>query len=61
MNRSEIIKEIDETITLYCNDCFLRSYYRKAYSKTYAHQFCILQCTVGETLREKGAKLLISK
>ncbi|MBM7716419.1 zinc-finger domain-containing protein [Siminovitchia sp. FSL H7-0308] len=58
MNRTHVIKEIDEILQQYCNDCFLKKHFRKAYSKTYAHQFCINQCTVGSSLREKGKELV---
>jgi hypothetical protein len=61
MERSIIMKEIDELITQYCDGCFLRAHFRKEYNQTFAHQFCIKQCTVGENLQEKGKDLLNKK
>lgn len=58
MSRTNVLKEIDEILQYYCSDCFLKKHFRKAYSKTYAHQFCINQCTVGSSLKEKGKELL---
>ncbi|WP_084781797.1 zinc-finger domain-containing protein [Bacillus niameyensis] len=46
---------------LYCEDCFLHEHLKKEYSKTYAHRFCIKQCTVGQELKAMGEGLLISK
>ncbi|HEY4554667.1 MAG TPA: zinc-finger domain-containing protein [Bacillaceae bacterium] len=58
MERIAVLKEIDELMYYYCEDCFLKKHFRKAYSNTYAHSFCISQCTVGGLLREKGKSLL---
>lgn len=58
MDRKIIMKEIDHIMTQYCEGCFLRAYFRKEYSHTYAHQFCINQCTVGANLQVKGEELL---
>ncbi|MFS0645844.1 zinc-finger domain-containing protein [Siminovitchia sp. 179-K 8D1 HS] len=58
MSRTNVLKEIEEILQHYCTDCFLKKHFRKMYSKTYAHQFCINQCTVGSTLKEKGKELL---
>ncbi|HLU21386.1 zinc-finger domain-containing protein [Lederbergia graminis] len=61
MKRTDIYREIDELITSYCNGCFLQSHFRKQYGKTYSHQFCIKQCTIGQSLQEKGNYLLSLK
>lgn len=58
MNRSEVIKEIDHLLKEYCDDCLLKVHFRKEYSKTYAHNFCIKQCTVGEIIQRKGSLLI---
>jgi hypothetical protein len=58
MSRIDVMKEIDQILEYYCHDCFLKKHFRKSYSKTYAHQFCIKQCTVGNSLKEKGRQLL---
>ncbi|MBS4176625.1 zinc-finger domain-containing protein [Lederbergia citrea] len=58
MNRSKIIKEIDDLLSLYCEGCFLRLHFRKTYGNTHAHQFCIKECTVGENLQVKGKYLI---
>ena len=39
-------------------DCFLHRHFKKFYSKTYAHQFCIHHCTIGAKIQEQGKKLL---
>lgn len=57
MKRVEVIKQIDELLSSYCDGCFLRSYYRKEHSKTKAHKFCIHQCTVGGMIQTKGKYL----
>ncbi|MCR2820179.1 zinc-finger domain-containing protein [Lederbergia panacisoli] len=54
MKRSKVFNEIDELITSYCEGCFLHLHFKKEFSKTYAHKFCINQCTVGQKLQEKG-------
>ncbi|MCJ8006616.1 zinc-finger domain-containing protein [Lederbergia wuyishanensis] len=59
MKRTEIFKEIDGLITTYCEGCFLHFHFKKEFSKSYAHKFCINQCTVGQKLQEKG-KILIN-
>ncbi|RWR10390.1 zinc-finger domain-containing protein [Siminovitchia fortis] len=61
MNRSEVMKEINGLLKEYCEECFLKKHFRKEYSKTHAHHFCIKQCTVGESLRKKGDLLLTIK
>ncbi|RST72945.1 zinc-finger domain-containing protein [Siminovitchia acidinfaciens] len=58
MNRSKVMKEINHLLKEYCEDCFLKKHFRKEYSKTYAHHFCIKQCTVGESLQRKGNLLI---
>ncbi|CAM3982188.1 zinc-finger domain-containing protein [Lederbergia lenta] len=58
MKRCQIIKEIDELLSTYCEGCFLKTYHRKTYSKAQAHTFCIKQCTVGKHIQTKGKTLL---
>ncbi|MBS4217366.1 zinc-finger domain-containing protein [Bacillus sp. FJAT-49711] len=58
MKRTKIFKEIDELISSSCEGCFLHLYFKKEFSKTYAHSFCINQCTVGQKLQEKGKSLI---
>ncbi|MED1205359.1 zinc-finger domain-containing protein [Heyndrickxia acidicola] len=57
MNRKEIIKELDEVLTTYCEDCLLKAHFRKENGKKFAHRFCISQCTVGSKLKDYGEKL----
>ncbi|KPL59836.1 zinc-finger domain-containing protein [Rossellomorea vietnamensis] len=54
MNRKEVVDKVDELIDTYCKDCFLKAHFRKEYGKTYAHRFCIGQCTIGEQIRHYG-------
>ncbi|MCR8846871.1 zinc-finger domain-containing protein [Rossellomorea sp. SC111] len=54
MNRKEVVDKVDELIDTYCNDCLLKAHFRKEYGKTYAHRFCIEQCTIGEQIRHYG-------
>lgn len=61
MNRGDIFREMDELMNLYCEDCFLHKHFRKEYSKTYAHRFCIKQCSVGQKIKTIGAALIISE
>ncbi|MFJ7636946.1 zinc-finger domain-containing protein [Peribacillus sp. NPDC097264] len=58
MNRKKIYEEVEEVIVSYCQDCFLQKQFRKDKGRSYAHKFCISQCTVGEKLRELGNKLV---
>lgn len=57
MKRKKIYEEVEEVIASYCQGCFLQKQFRKEKGRSYAHQFCISQCTVGEKLRELGNKL----
>lgn len=58
MDRSLVIKEIDELQQEYCSQCFLKKHFREEFSKTYAHQFCIKNCTVGDAIQQRGNLLL---
>ncbi|GIN21105.1 MAG TPA: zinc-finger domain-containing protein [Bacillus bacterium] len=58
MNRSKVMKEINDLLEKYCEDCFLKKHFRKEFSKSYAHHFCIKQCTVGDILQKKGELLI---
>ncbi len=57
MNRIEVIKEIDHLLQHFCEGCFLKTHFRNEYSKTYAHQFCLTKCTVGENIQKMGKQL----
>ncbi|WP_081447487.1 zinc-finger domain-containing protein [Bacillus coahuilensis] len=57
MNRTEIIRKIDEVVTNYCEGCFVKTQLRKDFGKTHAHRFCIQSCTVGEKVQNLGEKL----
>ncbi|WP_066099115.1 MULTISPECIES: zinc-finger domain-containing protein [Bacillaceae] len=57
MNRKQKLDEIGELLDTYCVDCLLKQHFRKEYGKTFAHSFCISQCTVGLKLKELGEKL----
>ncbi|QQZ11086.1 zinc-finger domain-containing protein [Heyndrickxia vini] len=60
MERSKLLLEINGILSTYCGDCLVKSTLRKEYNKTYAHQFCIQKCTVGEQLKELGKQLAYS-
>lgn len=57
MERKQIIKEVGEILDTYCEDCFLKRHHRYTHSKSYALNFCLNQCTVGEKLKSYGRKL----
>ncbi|WP_081707555.1 zinc-finger domain-containing protein [Bacillus massiliigorillae] len=63
MNRKQerkiVLQQIEETLTLYCNGCFLYNHHKKDYGRTYAHKYCLSSCTVGERLKDFGQKLNI--
>jgi len=56
-NRKVFYQSIDYLLTNYCQGCFLYQYHKKEHGKSYAHQFCIKKCTVGEELKNIGKKL----
>lgn len=47
MDRKKIYEEVDEILS-FCEGCFLQKYFRKEKGRTFAHQFCLSQCTVGK-------------
>ena len=53
MNRKKIYEELEEMLS-YCEGCFLQKHFRKQNGRTFAHQFCLSQCTVGEKLKQLG-------
>ncbi|MEH6942590.1 zinc-finger domain-containing protein [Bacillus sp. JJ722] len=55
--RQLLLQQIEETLTLYCNGCFLHSHHKKDFGRTYAHQYCLSSCTIGEELKSFGEKL----
>ncbi|WP_019241920.1 MULTISPECIES: zinc-finger domain-containing protein [Bacillus] len=55
--RKELLEQVEETLTMYCTDCFLYRYHRKEFGRNKAHQFCLSSCTVGEKLRTFGISL----
>ncbi|WP_409298181.1 zinc-finger domain-containing protein [Peribacillus sp. SCS-26] len=57
MTRKDICSEVDTMLEDYCKDCFLKAHHRKEKGRTFAHKFCISQCTVGEKLKELGDRL----
>lgn len=58
MDKSAIIKDIDELMEMYCKDCLVIRDLRKERGKSKAHQFCIEHCTVGEQLQFLGNELI---
>ncbi len=57
LERKLIIEQISEILDTYCQDCFVKSNFRKEYGKTYAQSFCIHTCTVGNLLKKYGENL----
>ncbi|MGE7759533.1 zinc-finger domain-containing protein [Peribacillus sp. NPDC097895] len=57
MNRKRIYEEVEDVLASFCQDCFLRKHFRKEKGRSYAHQFCISECTVGEKLKQLGNEL----
>ncbi|MBD7936145.1 MULTISPECIES: zinc-finger domain-containing protein [Cytobacillus] len=52
--KKKLVKEVDQVIDFYCEDCFLYKYHRKEYGRNFAHRFCITKCTVGEKIQNIG-------
>ena len=57
LNKSTVIREIDEMLETYCDGCFLKRELKSNGGKTKAHRFCISLCTVGEHLQFLGKEL----
>lgn len=55
MKRKKIYEELEEILS-YCDGCFLQKHFRKQNGRTFAHQFCLSQCTVGEKLKLLGER-----
>ena len=60
MNRKKVYEELEEILTV-CEGCFLQKHFRKQNGRTFAHQFCLSECTVGERLKQLGKELTNSK
>lgn len=58
MDPKTLRQEVGELLDTYCDGCFLKQHHRSQYGKKYAQSFCIKKCTVGQTLKEYGNKLL---
>jgi len=56
MNRKKIYEEVEEMLS-FCDGCFVQKHFRKEKGRTFAHQFCLSQCTVGEKLKKLGQEL----
>lgn len=57
MNKKQVIREVHNTIQVYCEDCFLYKFHRETHSRNFAQNFCIRECSVGEKLQAYGDKL----
>ncbi len=60
MKRKQIYEELEVALS-FCEGCFLQKHFRKQNGRTFAHQFCLSQCTVGEKLKQLGNELTDSK
>ena len=56
MNRKKIYDELEEMLSV-CEGCFLQKHFRRKKGRTFAHQFCLSECTVGEKLKQLGQEL----
>ncbi|CAD2075528.1 zinc-finger domain-containing protein [Phocicoccus pinnipedialis] len=54
---TEVLKKITTLETRFCKNCPLKEFNRDKYSKTYAHHFCINECSVGITIKSHGNNL----
>lgn len=55
--KKAMLKQVDSLLNTYCDGCFLHKQNVLDNGRTYAHRFCINQCTVGESLKQIGANL----
>lgn len=58
MNRKEIYQKTEQLMDTFCDNCFLYKYHRAEKNRSYAHRFCITECTVGVKIKIYGKKLL---
>ncbi|MGC8230422.1 zinc-finger domain-containing protein [Pseudobacillus badius] len=58
LERKQLIAEVEGILHTYCEGCLLKAAFRKEKGKSYAHKFCITECTVGEQLKRCGERLL---
>lgn len=56
MIRKKLYEDIEENLAI-CEGCFIQKHFRKQIGRTFAHQFCLSQCTVGEKLKQLGKEL----
>ncbi|WML30931.1 zinc-finger domain-containing protein [Neobacillus sp. OS1-32] len=56
--RKEVLQQVELIMAQYCEGCFLHRHLKQEGGRRLAHRFCISQCTVGETLKEYGKKLI---
>ena len=57
MDKALVMSEIDKTLDIYCEGCFLKKQLSKDNGKTAAHRFCITTCTIGEHLKFLGKEM----
>ncbi|APR61021.1 MULTISPECIES: zinc-finger domain-containing protein [Staphylococcus] len=56
-SEKKALDSIDELLNTYCKNCELKLYNRKEHGKTYAHHFCIYECSVGKQIKQFGNEL----
>lgn len=54
LHELEKIRELEDN---YCKNCKLKQVNRKLYNKSYAHHFCINECSVGLKIKIYGNNL----
>ncbi|RFU64079.1 zinc-finger domain-containing protein [Peribacillus saganii] len=57
MERKLLYEDVENILSEYCKECFVKSHFRKEHGRRFAHKFCISSCTVGEKLKLIGGKL----
>ena len=56
-SEKEAIVAIDNLMNTYCHQCMLKAHNRKEHGKTYAHHFCINECSIGKQIKQIGNNL----
>lgn len=57
LDRTQMMREIDDVMDRYCEDCLVKKALMKERGKAGAHRFCIETCTIGEQLRFLGNEM----
>ncbi len=58
MKKKEVLKQIDEIESIYCEECLVNLALRKERGRNLAQSFCVHECTVGHSIKKIGVSLL---